>query len=58
MTVYHIIYQNLCSDTCYTTYHADDLDHVWEQWRNGDRDPEDKVLMIFVGTVDQVLYQE
>lgn len=58
MICYHIIYSNVYNDTCYTAYHADDLDHVWEQWGKGDRDPEDKVLMIFVGTVEQVLYQE
>lgn len=59
MTIYHIIYYCNANDgTCYTTYHADDLDHAWEQWNDGDRDPEDQVLMIFIGTVEQVLYQE
>lgn len=58
MFVYHIVYSNASNDTCHATYHANDLDHVWEQWRNRDLDPEYKVLMIFVGTVEQILYQE
>lgn len=58
MAEYHFIYENKNNDTCHVSYQSNDLDHAWEQWRNDDRGRRDEVLMIFVGTVEQILYQE
>lgn len=57
MNEYHFIYSNGNTDTCYVSYQCKDLDHAWKQWRGDYRDDYDKVLMIFVGTVDEILYQ-
>lgn len=57
MIQYHVIYADHNGDTCHRRFQDDSLDRVWERFRE-EFGNEIQVLMIFVGTVEEVLFQE